>query len=47
MRRDAAVELGRLKADNAVEPLMRMLAKDANPVARVRQWLAWAERSRA
>ena len=34
VRRDAAVELGRLKATYAVDVLMTMLAKDSSPVAR-------------
>jgi HEAT repeat protein len=34
VRRDAAVELGRQKAQNAVDALMNMLAKDTSPIAR-------------
>ncbi len=34
VRRDAAVELGRQKAQGAVDALMNMLAKDASPIAR-------------
>lgn len=34
VRRDAAVELGRMKAVSQVDALMSMLAKDASPIAR-------------
>jgi HEAT repeats len=34
VRRDAAVELGRQKAQSAVDALMNMLAKDTSPLAR-------------
>ena len=34
VRRDAAVELGRLKAQQAIDPLINLLAKDSSPVAR-------------
>jgi hypothetical protein len=34
VRRDAALEIGRLKARNAVDVLTNMLAKDPSPVAR-------------
>jgi HEAT repeats len=33
-RRDAAIQLGRLKATSAVDALTNMLAKDASPIAR-------------
>jgi HEAT repeats len=33
-RRDAAIELGRLKAAKAVDPLVRILSADASPVVR-------------
>jgi hypothetical protein len=33
-RRDAALDLGRLKATSAVQPLIRMLSSDTSPVAR-------------
>ena len=34
VRRDAAVDLGRMKATTAVEALTDVLAKDASPIAR-------------
>jgi HEAT repeats len=34
VRRDAAMDLGRLKAATAVDPLVKMLATDTSPVAR-------------
>jgi hypothetical protein len=34
VRRDAAMDLGRLKAAKAVDPLVKMLASDSSPVAR-------------
>ena len=34
VRRDAAMDLGRMKAQRAVDPLMTMLAKDSSPLAR-------------
>jgi hypothetical protein len=34
VRRDTAMDLGRLKATKAADPLMRMLANDSSPVAR-------------
>jgi hypothetical protein len=34
VRRDAAMDLGRMKAQKAVDPLIQLLSKDANPIAR-------------
>ncbi|HWY86882.1 MAG TPA: HEAT repeat domain-containing protein, partial [Gemmataceae bacterium] len=34
VRRDAAIELGRLKALNAVDALVNVLSKDTSPIAR-------------
>ena len=34
VRRDAAMDLGRMKAQQALDPLMNMLSRDASPVAR-------------
>lgn len=34
VRRDAAVELGRMKAQQALDPLMNVLSRDSSPIAR-------------
>src|SRR5262245_44838850 len=34
VRRDAAMDLGRMKAQKAVDPLIQLLSKDASPIAR-------------
>jgi hypothetical protein len=34
VRRDAAMDLGRMKAQKAVDPLIQILSKDASPIAR-------------
>jgi len=33
-RRDAAVELGRLKAQKAIDPLIQLMSKDSSPIVR-------------